>query len=121
MNLKIKSIFFLLFLSCSFLYAQEEVTVKGTVTSVDDGEPILGANIVVLGTKKGTSTDFDGNYSIKVNSGEIIQISYLGFVTKTITYSNQKIIDVQLSEDSNQLDEIVIVGYGDQKKNTVTT
>jgi TonB-dependent SusC/RagA subfamily outer membrane receptor len=121
MNLKIKSIFFLLLLSCSFLYAQEEVTVKGTVTSADDGEPILGANIVVLGTKKGTSTDFDGNYNIKVKSGEIIQISYLGFVTKTITYSNQKIIDVQLAEDSNQLDEIVIVGYGDQKKNTVTS
>jgi TonB-dependent SusC/RagA subfamily outer membrane receptor len=123
MNLKIKSVFIVILLFCSAwqLQAQEEVTIKGTVTSLSDEEPILGANIIVLNTKKGTSTDFDGNFKIKVKSGEIIQISYLGFKTKTITYTNQQRFNVQLAEDSNSLDEIVIVGYGDQKQKNVTS
>ncbi|KOY51423.1 SusC/RagA family TonB-linked outer membrane protein [Polaribacter dokdonensis] len=121
MNLKIKSVLFTLLLCCSFLYAQEEVTVKGTVTSEADGEPIFGANILVLNTKKGTGTDFDGKFQIKVKSGEIIQISYLGFKTVTIPFVNQKQLNISLSEDASTLDEIVIVGYGDQRKKTITS
>ncbi|QNM85309.1 TonB-dependent receptor [Polaribacter pectinis] len=120
MNLKIKSVFIVMLLFCGALFAQEEVTIKGTVTSKTDGEPILGANIIVLNTKKGTSTDFDGNYQIKVKSGEIIQFSYLGFTTKTVPFVNQKIINVELAEDGNILDEIVVVGYGTQKKSHLT-
>lgn len=120
MNLKIKSVFIVMLLFCSALYAQDEVTIKGTVTSKTDGEPILGANIIVLNTKKGTSTDFDGNYQIKVKSGDLIQFSYLGFTTKTVAYVNQKNINVQLAEDGNLLDEIVVVGYGTQKKSHLT-
>jgi len=120
MNFKIKSVFFLLLLFCSALYAQEEVTIKGTVTSLEDEEPILGANIMILSTKKGTTTDFDGNYTIKIKKGQIIQFSYLGFKTKTITYTDQKRLDVVLETEANTLDEIVIVGYGSQKQKNLT-
>ncbi|MEN8879885.1 MAG: carboxypeptidase-like regulatory domain-containing protein, partial [Polaribacter sp.] len=121
MNLKIKSVLFAVLLCSSFLFAQEEATIKGTVISKADGEPIFGANILILNTKKGTGTDFDGNFEIKVKSGEVIQISYLGFKTVAIPYANQKRLDIVLEEDSNTLDEIVIVGYGDQRKKTITS
>jgi TonB-dependent SusC/RagA subfamily outer membrane receptor len=120
MNFKIKSVFLLLLLFCSVLYAQQEVTIKGTVTSAEEEEPVLGVNIVVIGTSKGTTTDFDGNYKIKVKEGEIIQFSYLGFKTKTITYTNQKRLDIVLEVEANTLDEIVIVGYGSQKQKNLT-
>ncbi|WP_405564522.1 SusC/RagA family TonB-linked outer membrane protein [Polaribacter sp. Asnod6-C07] len=121
MNLKIKSVFFVVLLFCTSLYAQNEVTIKGTVTSLSDGEPVLGANIIIVGTKKGASTDFDGKYTLKVKKGDIIQFTYLGFKSKTITYSNQLTLDVALEEDADVLDEIVIVGYGDQKQKNVTS
>ena len=120
MNLKIKSVFLLLLFLCSAMQAQE-VALKGTVTSQADGEPILGASIIIVGTSRGTSTDFDGNYTIKVNKGDIIQISYLGFKSKVVTFNNQARLDVALEGDVDVLDEIVIVGYGDQKKKTVTS
>ncbi|MHB0756616.1 SusC/RagA family TonB-linked outer membrane protein [Polaribacter sp. M15] len=121
MNLKIKSVFFLLLFLCSAVQAQEQVVLKGTVTSQADGEPILGASVMVVGTTRGTSSDFDGNYILKVKKGEIIQFSYLGFKTKVITFNGQKTLNVALEGDTSVLDEIVIVGYGDQKKKTVTS
>ena len=119
MNFKLKS-FFIAILLCSLSGFAQEVTIKGTVTSKSDGEPILGVNILVQGTQKGTSTDFDGNYQIKANQGDVIQFSYLGFVSQNVTYSNQTTIDVQLAEDDNSLDEIIVVGYGTQKKSHLT-
>jgi TonB-dependent SusC/RagA subfamily outer membrane receptor len=121
MNLKIKSVFLIVLFFCSVLSAQDEVTIKGTVTSQADGEPILAASIIIVGTSKGTSSDFDGNYVLKVKKGQIIQFAYLGFKSKVITYTNQKRLDVALETDTNVLDEIVIVGYGDQKKKTITS
>jgi TonB-linked SusC/RagA family outer membrane protein len=119
MNFKLKS-FFIAFLLFSLTGLAQEVTIKGNVTSKSDGEPILGVNILVVGTKKGTSTDFDGNYQIKVKKGETIQFSYLGFVTKNVTYTSQTAINIALEEDANSLDEIVVVGYGSQKKSHLT-
>ncbi|WP_299055040.1 TonB-dependent receptor [uncultured Polaribacter sp.] len=120
MNLKMKSTFIVLLLFCATASAQNEVTIKGTVTSQSDGEPILGANVIIIGTNKGTSTDFDGNYQIKIKQGEIIQFSYLGFKTKKVPFVNQKTINVFLEDDDNVLEEIVIVGYGTQKKSHLT-
>lgn len=105
---------------CAVVTAQE-VTIKGTVTSQADGEPILGASVLVVGSTNGTSTDFDGNYVIKVKKGDIVQFAYLGFKSKVVTYNDQKRLDVALETDTNVLDEIVIVGYGDQKKKTITS
>jgi TonB-linked SusC/RagA family outer membrane protein len=120
MTLKIKLVFTVFLLFCATLSAQNEITVKGNVTSKADGEPILGANIIVVGTTAGTSTDFDGNYAVKVKSGAILQFSYLGFVTQSIIITNQKTLNIALVEDSSVLDEIVVVGYGTQRKSHLT-
>ena len=120
MNLKIKLVFIVVLLFSAVGYAQESITVKGNVTSKTDGEPVLGANIIIVGTQKGTSTDFDGNYEIKTKKGDVLQFSYLGFVSKLITITNQKTLNVVLTEDSSMLDEIVVVGYGTQKKSHLT-
>ncbi|WP_158838824.1 SusC/RagA family TonB-linked outer membrane protein [Polaribacter sp. L3A8] len=121
MNLKITLVFIAMLFFSAVNFAQESVTVTGNVMSKTDNEPILGANIILVGTIKGTSTDFDGNYKINVKSGDVIQFSYLGFKTKTVTFINQKTINVALEEDSNILDEIVVVGYGNQKQKNVTS
>lgn len=119
MNIKIKSFIIVMFIFCASMSAQDEVTINGTVSSKADGETIIGANVTIIGTQKGTSTDFDGNYQLTVKSGDIIQYSYVGFTTKAIPYVNQKTINVEL-EEANILDEVVIVGYGTQKKSHLT-
>ena len=95
----------------------------GTVTGFvadKDGEPLPGANVQIKGTNFGTTTDFDGNYSIKIKKGDILNINYIGFLSKEVTIKNQINIDIQLEENSNSLDEVVVVGYGTQMKKSVT-
>ena len=120
MSLKIKLVFIALFFLSAINYAQESFTVKGSVTSKTNGEPILGANVIIIGTTTGTSTDFDGNYQIKLKPGQVLEFSYLGFTSKKIIFANQKTIKAVLTEDNNLLDEIVVVGYGSQKKSHLT-
>ncbi|WP_343329043.1 SusC/RagA family TonB-linked outer membrane protein [Polaribacter staleyi] len=120
MNLKIKLVFIAMLFLSAINYAQESIMVKGSVTSKTDGEPILGANIIILGTTTGTSTDFDGNYQLNVKSGQVLEFSYLGFTSKKVTFTNQKVINVALAEDASLLDEIVVVGYGTRKKSHLT-
>lgn len=92
---------------------------KGQVVG-SNGEPIIGATIMVKGTKNGTVTDFDGNFSISnVQSGTLV-ISYVGYKTKEIAFHGTAPINVTLAEDSKALDEVVVVGYGTQKKSDVT-
>lgn len=112
----------LLFVFCmlGFMSIQAQVTVKGTITDVDDGTPILGVNIIELGTKNGVVSDFDGNYSIKVAANATLQFSYIGFTTKMVKVKGKANINVRLESDSQSLDEIVIVGYGTQKKGNLT-
>ncbi|MFH6603660.1 SusC/RagA family TonB-linked outer membrane protein [Maribacter algicola] len=94
--------------------------VSGNVVD-NNGQPLPGANIVEKGTSNGTQTDFDGNFEINVaDSNAIIVISYLGFVTQEVPINGQKQINVTLSEDTASLDEVVVVGYGTQKKENVT-
>lgn len=83
-------------------------------------KPIPGANISVKGTTIGTITDMDGNFSIDVNPNQILTISFIGYETKTIPVSNQKTLNVVLQETVNQLDELVVVSYGTQKKRDLT-
>ena len=84
MNLKIKLVLMLMLFVSAVNYAQESVTVTGSVTSKVDQQPILGANIIIAGTTTGTSTDFDGNYQLKVKSGQVLQFSYVGFTSKSV-------------------------------------
>lgn len=114
----LNSLLLLAFLLPATLAAQ--TTVTGTVTDQADASPLPGVNILVKGTTTGASTDFDGIYSIKVSQGDILVFSYLGYVTQEITYSGQSTLDVALVEDTAQLDEIVIIGYGSVKKEDAT-
>ena len=86
-----------------------------------NGTPIPGVNVIIKGTTQGTSTDFDGNYQITVNTGDILVFSNIGFVTQEITYSNQTSVNVTLVEDSALLDEVVVIGYGTTTKEEITS
>ena len=83
--------------------------------------PVPGVNVIVKGTSRGASTDFDGKYSIQVTSGEVLEFSSVGLKTVNITVVNQKTINVSMNTDIESLSEIVIVGYGTQKKAVLTS
>ena len=99
----------------------QQSTKKVTGTVSDAQGPVIGATVVEKGnTSNGVITDIDGNYSINVKPGATLVISYIGYVTQEIAVGSQSVIDVELAEDSESLEEVVVVGYGVQKKKLVT-
>lgn len=94
-------------------------TVKGQVVDAN-GEPIIGASILVKGTTNGTITDFDGNFSLNDASKGTLVISYIGYQTQEVPVNGKSLVKVVLKEDTEVLDEVVVVGYGTQKKATLT-
>ncbi|WP_073247161.1 SusC/RagA family TonB-linked outer membrane protein [Maribacter aquivivus] len=119
MNFKLKLFMVVMLLVNIQLFAQDTYDLSGTVTDANN-VPIPGANIVVANTTRGTQSDFDGNFTIQVTSGDILRFSYIGYTTETVAIVAQKTVSVTLKEDASQLDEVVVVGYGTQKKSTVT-
>ena len=120
MNFKFKlTLLLLMLLSVSF-YAQDTYLIKGVVSSQADNEPLPGVSVIIVNTIKGIDTDFDGNYSLKVKKGDVLQFSYVGFKNKKIPITGQKTLNVSLEEDANVLDEVVVVGYGTQKQKNLT-
>ncbi len=107
----------LLAFAVQIVFAQEK-TVTGTVTD-PQGMPLPGVNVIVDNTSRGTQTDFDGNYSISAQAGEILVFSYLGFTNARYTVGNISRIDVTLSEDAAELAEVVVVAYGTQTKRSI--
>ncbi len=101
------------------LFAQDNYSLSGTVSDVDN-VPIPGVNVIIANTTTGTSTDFDGLYQINISEGDVLQFSYIGYVTQTIAITGQTELAVTMTEDASQLDEVVVVGYGTQKKSTLT-
>ncbi len=102
------------------IQAQTKV-VKGIVTSTDDGSTLVGVNVVVKGTFKGTTTDLDGAYTISLEAGEdALVFSYIGYITQTIQVGTQTQINVALVPDTELLPDVVVVGYGIQKKSDLT-
>ncbi|WP_337900530.1 TonB-dependent receptor [Galbibacter orientalis] len=97
---------------------QEQVT--GTVIDAETGTPIPGATVIEKGSTNGTTTDFDGNYSISVSSDAVLSFSYIGFQTQEIPVNGQTEVNATLSQDVTALDEIVVVGYGTQRKQDLT-
>ncbi len=97
-----------------------EHTITGTVTDTGNGEPLIGVNVVVKGTSRGTVTDVDGKFSIEANEGETLVFSYTGYKDLEVPITNQTVINLGLSEDIAQLDEVVVIGYGTQKKSHLT-
>jgi TonB-linked SusC/RagA family outer membrane protein len=119
MNLKAKLTLMIILLVNITLMAQDGYTLTGTV--VDEANvPIPGVNVIIQNTTTGTSTDFDGNYSIGVSSGDVLEFSSLGFASQAIPIDGQETLNITLAEDSAQLDEVVVVGYGTRKKSHVT-
>lgn len=111
--------------SCMLLplmfFGQQAVEITGKVTDVDSGIPIPSANVIEKGRSNGTMTDFDGNFSLSVaNKDAILVFSYIGFTTKEISLNGQSSITVQLQESAATLDEVVVVGFGVQKKVNLT-
>lgn len=99
-------------------FAQSK-SITGTVTETT-GEPMLGATIMVVGTTNGTSTDFNGSFSLTVNQGDKLEISYIGYVTKIVTVDAKSTYNIVLEEDSNILDEVLVVAFGTASKESIT-
>ena len=98
--------------------AYAQITVQGTVVDIENGEPVIGASILEIGTTNGTITDFDGNFSLNVQPGAKLQFSYMGYKTQEL--AAQQSMYVRMGEDSELLDEVVVVGYGVVRKNDAT-
>ena len=111
-------IFAMMFMSMS-IYGQD-IEVRGTVTD-KSGETIIGANVKVKGQTTGTITDIDGKYTINVPTNGTLDFSYLGMTNQSVSVNGKKVINVVLSENSKDLDEVVVIGYGVQKKADLTT
>lgn len=100
-------------------YALAQSTITGTVTDTE-GEPLIGATVMVEGTTTGTITDVDGSFSIEARTGQVLTVSYLGYSPQQITIGDQTSYDITLADDTATLDEVVVVGYGQQKKVNLT-
>lgn len=108
-------------LACGALMHTLAQDVSGTVTDVN-GETIIGASVVVKGTSNGTVTDFDGNYLLSgVGADAVLEFSYVGYESQTITVESRKIIDVVMAEMSVGMDEVVVIGYGSLSKKEVSS
>ncbi len=102
------------------VFSQSTITVTGVVSEVD-GQPLPGASVIVQGTSIGTQTDFDGNYTLdSVPTDAILVFSYVGYSPQEIAVNNQSVINVSLQEDTQALDEVVVIGYGSAQKRDLT-
>lgn len=117
----INYLIFILLFSLPLVGIGQEKIIQGTVVTQEDGMPLIGATIVIKGTTTGTSSDFDGKFLITANTGDLLVFSYVGYQSVEITVDNQSQIDVALKQDANILDEIVVTGYGQQSRSTLTT
>ena len=111
---KYLSIVALFLLSNTQLFAQESI-ISGVISD-DDANPLPGVNVFIKGTNVGTATDFDGNYSISVNTGDVLLFSFVGFSSQEVTVGDENTIDVSMVTDYANLDEVVITGYGTTRK-----
>ncbi|MEL1253927.1 TonB-dependent receptor [Flavobacterium sp. DGU38] len=110
---------FMLVFSVNLMSAQGK-EISGIVTSTQDQLPLPGVNIIIKGTKTSTTTGFDGQYSIKASPGDVLTFSFIGYQNKQVTVGNDSKINIALGEDTNKLNEVVVVGYGTQKKGDLT-
>ena len=106
--------------STSVPQPQQNRKQRAGIVTDEQGEPIIGANVVEKGTTNGVITDIDGKFSLNVDDNAVLQISYIGYVSQSLPVKNQVNIAVSLKEDSQSLDEVVVIGYGTQKKADLT-
>lgn len=115
-----KAILALLILMYSFAVFAQGIQVKGVVTSADDGQPIPGVSVVVKGTTNGTTTDIDGKYMVNAPGNSTLVFSFVGMTSKEVPVAMQSTINVALATENTNIDEVVVVGYGVQKKSVIT-
>jgi len=116
-----KNLLLLCFLALSFQSVAQSQRISGNVSSGEDGLPLIGVSVIVKGSSTGTVTDIDGNYDLEVPSQlDTLQFSYTGFKVANVAVENQNTIDLQMFPDSELLDEVVVIGYGVQKKRVAT-
>ncbi len=99
---------------------QQKKTISGSVISASDNEPVIGASVVVEGTITGTVTNIDGEFTLQANSTDVIIVSFIGYKPYKFTVGDQTSFSIKLEEDVTDLDEVVVIGYGVQKKKLVT-
>lgn len=97
----------------------QDLNIKGQITDTS-GESIIGVNVKVKGKDTGTITDIDGNYHLQAAPNDILVVSYIGFITQEVPVKNRKVVNIRLIEDVKALDEVVVVGYGTQRKTDLT-
>ncbi|MEN7547991.1 TonB-dependent receptor [Rapidithrix thailandica] len=100
-------------------YAEDNILISGKVVD-PDGEPLPGVSILVQGTATGTTSDINGEYKLTVAGGSTLVFSYVGYISQTIEVGNQSVLNITLEPDLTQLDEVVVVGYGEQSRATIT-
>lgn len=112
---------FLVFAIGNVTAEAQNIEVSGTVTDADDGSPLPGVNIILKGTTTGTSTDADGFYSLQVPSGQdTLVASFVGYITQQVPINGRSQIDIALRSDVQQLEDVVVVGYGTQERQQIT-
>ena len=125
-KLILNKVFHCFLLSMSFIFcaqlisAQEQkILVKGVVTDAS-GESIIGANVIQKGTTNGTITDIDGNFTLSVPSQSVLEVTYTGYIPQNVNVNGKTLLNIQMHEDAKMLDEVVVVGFGVQKKVNLT-
>ncbi len=120
-NCKFQCLFFMLFMvvGCQLMSAQL-ISIKGTVTD-PSGEPLIGVSVTVPGTRIGAATDIDGNFSLEADSKGKLKFSYIGYVTMEEAINGRNVINVVMKENSEVLDEVVVIGYGTMDKKELTS
>lgn len=106
---------------CTCSLQAQDAKISGVVTDEKSGEPLIGVTVSVVGTARGTATDFDGKYTVTVSPTETqLRFSYTGYNAQTVAINGRSVVDVKMGEDNDVLKEVVIVGYGTQKKSDLT-
>ncbi len=119
MNNLFRMLILSLFVLCTTVVFAQQKPIKGTVVDAT-GEPLIGVNVSVKGTAIGIITDIDGKYTLEVPTNATLVFSYIGYRTQELSVGNQTTINITMQEDTQNIDEVVVVGYGVQKKETVT-
>jgi TonB-linked SusC/RagA family outer membrane protein len=115
-SLTVAVVFLLL---CSSITQGQDATITGTIKD-DTGSPVPGANIIIKGTTSGTTSDANGAFSINADPSDVLVISFIGYKTQEIVAGNQSTLDISMESDLTSLDEVVVVGYGEQKRATLS-
>lgn len=117
LNLKLKTLFlFMCFLNIGIMNAQQKIKVQGKIVDATTDETIIGASVLIKGTTIGTITDFNGNFTLEANVGSTLNVTYIGYIPQEVTIQNAQPVTIRLKESAKELAEVVVVGYGTQKK-----